>query len=218
MPFYSDNSGCFNFSHIVPVSRDMFALYVHPNIALLFKEVWDITNNRKFIIGDILESEDDLDCKNFDKRLSDFNPYRKARIKRTLEGIRDSIFFDEDEIDFLEGLFNHNNFTAIVSIYIKGQEYELPKLDSHIYSIIKPFIDDLQLVEQIECDEYRKAYRHEGKGVRAVLKDKVLLKHILPGLLLIGTGIALTFTGYKKSLDSIDISVQDEAPNEEESK
>ena len=207
LPFYSDNKECFDFSHIAPVTRDSFALYVHPNVALLFKDMHNLTSNKIFVIADILEAEKDLDCTNFDRKLDEFNPYRKARVRRTFEKDRPSIFFDEDEIDFLEGLFDRNNFTGIVSIYVKGQEYNLSDLDDKVYSIVQPFIEELGLIEQVDCDEFRNFYKKKSKGVRGVFKNKLLLKNILPGLLIAGVGAVMAFAGYKKSIETMDIAV-----------
>lgn len=212
IPYYTRNLQV-DFTCAVPVkapSEDRYdiGMYVHPNICLLFKNIWSTRAEALFDVKHFMETTADLDCKNFDERYESFVPFRRARVQRRFEERRNSIFFDEEEVEVLSATLQSQPFTSLLEVYINGEMVPLEKIPKNLYQILRPYlVNAYNAVEMLNPDEYRRycAIRKLSvyKGGVGVMDRRISLLKVLGGTLLAGAGIMFGVLGGKKIYDGI---------------
>ena len=170
-----------DWTKVIPIDSSNICMYLHPDVAIVFKDIWSEEKQRQFSISKEMENDKDIDCDDFNSRLTEFIPYKKARVKRVFEGKRESIFFDEEEVDILAAKFHNNKFTCIVEVYIAGKKKELSEMSDKEFKIVKPILDSYGVVENLTPKEFRNYKGEEKKDNKIILALGTLALGLLLG-------------------------------------
>lgn len=218
VPYFAERI-LIDFTYAVPVQREDsenydIAMYIHPRISLLFRDVWATASESVFDLKYSLECAEDLNCVEFDKRVGEFEPHRKARVQRRFDEKRESIFFDSDEIEFLSSIFDNTRLTSIIEIRIDDKVLPVDQVTDKLYKIVKPYLTAYDAVEMITPDEYRRFKSVKSVmiiGGRKMGKGEAILKTV-GGALVAGIGITGVILGaqtIKEGILGIQGKIQD---------
>jgi len=130
-------------------------MYIHPRVAITFEKIFSPEKNTVFSIGSVMQGLPEFNCKDFVARIGEFKPFRAARVKRTFEGRRDSIFFDKEEVEILAEIFACEKFTAIVNVAVDGELVEIKDMPPNLYKIVAPLLEFYGAIHPLPANEYR---------------------------------------------------------------
>lgn len=196
IPYYRENGFQLDFEKTAPVDYDNLAMYIHPRIKIIFKDIWSPESTSKFSIGHILENGEDFDCDDFKGRMEEFIEFEEARVSRVFKKRRKSIFFDEEEVSLLANIFSKEKFTAIVEISINDKTVPIEKIPDNLYKIVKPFLSGYEACEMLNIEEYRR-FKNVRKAitkrrVNVNMDKKTNIIGIALGVVCAGIGVAIT--------------------------
>lgn len=151
-----------DWTYIMPLNNNDLLYLLNPNFGLGLRNIHD-HNNNLFIIKDIMEHPDYqhiFACNDFFKKINEFSKILDARIERLfITKKANYLFFDVEEQNFLQEIFNKNNLQCIVTIYKRNQdglfkEIDFEKITYADYSIIKNDLLNLGIKYVITPDRY----------------------------------------------------------------
>ncbi len=193
-----------DWTKVIPINENDVGMYIHPRLCVTFERIFSPEQKEHFSISHFMETNEDIDCDDFRERIINFKPFKNARIKRVFDGKRKSIFFDEEEVEILAGVFSQESFTAIIHIYVDGKQTSIKDLPLNLYKIVKPLLENYNVIYPLSIDEYRrfvnikkvKIKNKKKKGEKKMNKRKSALK-LVGGILLEGVSIAGSIVGMK---------------------
>ena len=191
IPYYAGGFNC-DWTKTIPINEKDIAMYLKPNVRIVFRDIWSEQSQRQFRIGQFMEACEDIDCKSFRTRYRSFSPFVGPRVQRTFDKKRESIFFDMEEVAIMAMVFSEMRLTAIVEVEQDDKVVEIKDMSSQLYDLVQPYLYNYKVRYDLTVDQYRdwtrikKARVVNKKGEEFVMKQKLKSGGLILGAMALG--------------------------------